>query len=188
VISVITEMTDANVLSPTTRKFILHWGEMGMRWGITRTMAQVHALLYISDKPLHAEQICELLQLARSNVSVALRELQGWGIVKVVHLLGDRRDHFESMTDVFEMFRTIMKERQRREVDPTLRLIQDCLEEAEPPKASEARVRQRLQALKEFFELADTFAAQVERVPTSALVKVVRMGEKALRLLGISGG
>jgi DNA-binding transcriptional regulator GbsR (MarR family) len=180
-------MKERKDLPPIARKFILHWGEMGVRWGINRTMAQVHALLYLSDKPLHAEHICETLELARSNVSVALRELQGWGIVKVVHLMGDRRDHFESMTDVFEMFRVIMRERQRREVDPTLRLLRDCLADEAPGKGGEAFVRQRLEAMKEFFELSGTFAAQMERVPTGALVKVMRMGEKALRLLGISG-
>ena len=186
-VSVITEMNDRKALSPTARKFILHWGEMGVRWGINRTMAQVHALLYLSETPLHAEDICETLDLARSNVSVALRELQGWGIVKVVHLMGDRRDHFETMTDVFEMFRVILKERERREVDPTLRLIRDCLNESAQAKGGDAFVRQRLESMKDFFELAGSFSDQMERVPTSALVKVMRMGEKALRLLGISG-
>jgi DNA-binding transcriptional regulator GbsR (MarR family) len=167
-------MTDLPLIA---RKFILHWGEMGMRWGINRTMAQIHALLFL----------CETLELARSNVSVALRELQGWGIVKLVHLAGDRRDHFESMKDVFEMFRVIANERRRREVDPTLRLINDCLDEAGKPKAGETHVRERLAAMKEFFELSTTFAAQLERMPTGSLVKVARMGDKALKLLGLSG-
>lgn len=180
-------MNDGSDLSPTARKFILHWGEMGVRWGINRTMAQVHALLYLSEEPLHAERICEILDLSRSNVSVALRELQGWGIIKVAHLMGDRRDHFESMNDVFEMFRVIVKERERREVDPTLRLIHSCLEESSQGKGRDLFVRQRLESMKEFFELASSFSAQVERVPTSALIKVMRMGEKALRLLGIGG-
>jgi DNA-binding transcriptional regulator GbsR (MarR family) len=174
-------------LPPIARKFILHWGEMGVRWGINRTMAQIHALLYLSEQPLHAEDICGTLDLARSNVSVALRELQGWGIVKLVHLPGDRRDHFESMKDVFEMFRVIVNERRRREVDPTLRLINDCLEDGGKPKASEAYVRDRLESMKEFFELATTFAAQLDRMPTGALVKVARMGDKALKLLGMGG-
>lgn len=177
-------MTD---LPPIARKFILHWGEMGVRWGINRTMAQIHALLYLSEKPRHAEEICEVLELARSNVSVSLRELQGWGIVKLVHLTGDRRDHFESMKDVFEMFRVIANERRRREVDPTLRLINDCLEEGGKPKAGEAHMRERLEAMKEFFELSTTFAAQLERMPTGALVRVAKMGDKALKLLGLGG-
>ena len=174
-------------LPPIARKFILHWGEMGVRWGINRTMAQIHVLLYLSEQPLHAEDICGILDLARSNVSVALRELQGWGIVKLVHLPGDRRDHFESMKDVFEMFRVIMNERRRREVDPTLRLINDCLEDGGKPKASETYVRDRLESMKEFFELATTFAAQLDRMPTGALVKVAKMGDKTLKLLGMGG-
>src|SRR5678815_5822041 len=92
-------------ITPVQQRFILHWGEMGVRWGINRTMAQIHALLYLSPKPMDAEMICELLGVARSNVSNSLRELQNWGIVKVVHVMGDRRDHFESMKDVWEMFR-----------------------------------------------------------------------------------
>ena len=177
-------MTD---LPPITRKFILHWGEMGVRWGINRTMAQIHALLYLSERPMQAEEICETLELARSNVSVSLRELQSWGIVKMVHLAGDRRDHFESMKDVFEMFRVIANERRRREVDPTLKLIDDCLEDTGKPKPGEEYVRARLTAMKEFFELATTFAHQMERMPTGSLVKVARMGDKALKLLGLGG-
>ncbi len=173
-------------LPPIARKFILHWGEMGTRWGINRTVAQVHALLYLSEQPLHAEQICEILSLARSNVSVALKELQGWGIVKLTHLEGDRRDHFESMKDVYEMFRVIMNERRRREVDPTLKLIDDCLADSGKPKAGEAHVRERLEAMKEFFELATTFASQLDKLPTSSLVKTAKMGDKVLRMIGLS--
>lgn len=172
-------------LPPVAQKFILHWGEMGVRWGINRTMAQIHALLFLSEKPRHAEEICEILSLARSNVSVALRELQGWGIVKLVHLPGDRRDHFESMKDVFEMFRVIANERRRREVDPTLRLIDDCLTEAGRPKAGETYVRDRLEEMREFFEVTTTFASQLDRLPTGSLVKLARMGDKTLKLLGL---
>src|SRR6202453_4711475 len=116
-------------LSPVAQKFILHWGEMGTRWGINRTVAQIHALLYISPKPLQAEEISEALGVARSNVSTSLRELQGWGIVKIVHVLGDRRDHFESMKDVWEMFRVILDQRKKRETDPTLALLRECINE-----------------------------------------------------------
>ena len=186
VISVLTEIHDMESLPETARKFILHWGEMGTRWGINRTVAQVHALLYLSDRPLNAEEICQTLVLARSNVSVALRELQNWGIVKVTHLPGDRRDHFESMTDVFEMFRIIMNERRKREIDPTLKLIDDCLD-ADSGDPSEAMVRARLEKMRDFFELALTFSSQLDRVSTPSLVKAARMGDKALRLLGLSG-
>src|SRR6266550_186661 len=98
-------------LTAVQEKFILHWGEMGTRWGINRTVAQIHALLYLSPRPLHAEEIARLLSVARSNVSSSLRELQGWGIVRIAHVLGDRRDHFESLKDVWEIFRIVSEER-----------------------------------------------------------------------------
>src|SRR5260221_11920735 len=107
-------------LSPIQQKFILHWGEMGTRWGINRTVAQIHALLFLSAPPLNAEDIATTLGVARSNVSNSLRELQGWGIVRITHMLGDRRDHFESMKDVWEMFGIIIDERKKREADPVL--------------------------------------------------------------------
>src|SRR5262244_3168485 len=113
-------------LSTVQQKFVLHWGEMGTRWGINRTVAQIHALLYISPKPLNAEEIAETLNVARSNVSTSLKELQSWRIVKLVHVLGDKRDHFESMKNVWEMFRLVLDERKRREIDPTLSMIRDC--------------------------------------------------------------
>ena len=116
-------------LTPIEQRFILHWGEMGTRWGINRTVAQVHALLFVSPKPLHAEEIANTLTVARSNVSTSLRELQGWGIVRVAHVLGDRRDHFESVKDVWEIFRIVSQERKRREIDPTLRVLQECVGE-----------------------------------------------------------
>src|SRR5262249_12473905 len=121
--------TTPGVLAPVAQKFILHWGEMGTRWGINRTVAQVHALLYLSPRPVPADEIATTLSVARSNVSTSLRELQGWGIVRVVHVLGDRRGHFESIKDVWEMFRIVSEERKRREIDPTLRVIGECVAE-----------------------------------------------------------
>src|SRR5213594_1339593 len=114
-------------LTGVQKQYILHWGEMGTRWGINRTVAQIHALLYLSPRALPAEEIAETLSVARSNVSTSLRELQSWGIVRVVHVLGDRRDHFESLKDVWEMFRIILEERKRREIDPTLRVLRECV-------------------------------------------------------------
>src|ERR671928_1041943 len=131
-------------LSPIMQKFILHWGEMGARWGVNRTVAQIHALLYIAPKPLNAEEIAETLDVARSNVSTSLRELQGWGIVRVVHVLGDRRDHFESMKDVWELFRQVLDERKRREGDPTLSILRDCVIEAEKAGPGEKYAKERL--------------------------------------------
>src|SRR5437588_8048177 len=130
-------------LSPIQQKFILHWGEMGTRWGINRTVAQIHALLYISPRPLNAEEIAQVLGVARSNVSTSLKELQGWGIVKMVHVLGDKRDHFESMKDVWEMFRVILDERKKRESDPTLAMLRESVAEARKPGNADADRRHR---------------------------------------------
>src|SRR5882757_7011738 len=139
-------------LTSVQRKFILHWGEMGTRWGVNRTVAQVHALLYISPGPLNADDIVETLEVARSNVSTSLKELQGWGIVRLVHVLGDKRDHFESMKDVWEMFRVVLDERKRREIDPTLAMIRDCIAQAENDKQTDQYTQERLQELAGFFE------------------------------------
>src|SRR5436190_24163931 len=138
-------------LSPLAQKFILHWGEMGTRWGINRTVAQIHALLFLSPPPLPAEEIAATLGIARSNVSNSLRELQNWGIVRVVHVLGDRRDHFDSMKDVWEMFRVILDERKKRETDPTLQLVRACVAEAKRP-GGDAYERERLGDMLAFLE------------------------------------
>ena len=128
-------------LSPAVKRFVVHWGEMGTRWGINRTVAQIHALLYISPGPLTAEEIAQTLSVARSNVSTSLRELDRWGIVKVSHVLGDRRDHFESLQDTWEMIRLILEERKRREIDPTLPVLEACLEECEAGDPVDPQVR-----------------------------------------------
>jgi DNA-binding transcriptional regulator GbsR (MarR family) len=166
-------------LSAVQQKFILHWGEMGTRWGINRTVAQIHALLFISPKPLHAEEIAETLEVARSNVSSSLKELQGWRIVKLVHVLGDKRDHFESMQDVWEMFRIVLEERKRREIDPTAALLQECLEEADA--GADKHTANRLRELHSFFATTTSWYAELMRWPTAALVKFMSVGEKRSR-------
>src|SRR5213080_763954 len=135
-------------LPPVQQKFVLHWGEMGTRWGINRTVAQIHALLYVSERPLNAEQIAETLGVARSNVSNSLKELQGWGIVKLVHVMGDKRDHFESMKDAWEMFRVVLDERKKREIDPTLAMLRECIAEAEKDGTTDKYTQQRLRELR----------------------------------------
>ncbi|HUF61682.1 MAG TPA: MarR family transcriptional regulator [Verrucomicrobiales bacterium] len=169
-------------LSPAAQKFILHWGEMGARWGINRTVAQIHALLFLSKQPLHAEDICHRLGLARSNVSTSLRELQNWGIVKIVHLPGDRRDHFESMKNVAEMFRIIAAERKRREVDPTLTLLRASVLEADAQR-EDAYTRERLGEMLEFFELCSSFYEKTSRLPTGTMVKALRAGDRLFKAL-----
>src|SRR3954454_7540041 len=152
-------------LTPIIQKFILHWGEMGTRWGINRTVAQIHALLFLSPRPLHAEEIAATLGVARSNVSTSLRELQGWGIVKVAHILGDRRDHFESMKDVWEMFRIIVDERKKREADPTLTMLRDAMNETKKAGAADAYTRERLGDMLAFFELMTNWCEQTRKLP-----------------------
>lgn len=169
-----------NDLPAVAQKFILHWGEMGTRWGINRTVAQIHALLFLSEKPLDAEEICETLGVARSNVSNSLKELQNWGIVKVVHLQGDRRDHFESMKDVYEMFRVIIAERKRREIDPTVKTLRACVLDADE-EGVDSYSRERLEQLLNFFETTTDFYEQANRLPTQAAVKAIKMGDKLIK-------
>jgi DNA-binding transcriptional regulator GbsR (MarR family) len=171
-------------LTGVQAKFILHWGEMGTRWGINRTVAQIHALLFLSPLPLNAEDIAETLGVARSNVSNSLRELQGWGIVRVVHILGDRRDHFESMKDVWEMFRIIVDERRKREADPTLAMLREAVTETKKAGAADAYTRERLGDMLEFFELMTAWCEQTRKLPTAAVIRLVKMGDRIGKLLG----
>ena len=168
-------------LPPVEQKFVLHWGEMGTRWGINRTVAQIHALLYISPRALHAEEIAETLAVARSNVSTSLKELQGWGIVKLVHVLGDKRDHFEALKDAWEMFRIVLDERKRREIDPTVALLRECMREAKP----DSHARGRLSALLDFFETTTGWYEQIRQWPTPVVTRMLKLGDKTRKLLGL---
>ena len=172
-------------LSPVQQKFVLHWGEMGTRWGINRTVAQIHALLYISPKPLNAEDIAETLDVARSNVSTSLKELQTWSIVRLVHVLGDKRDNFESMKNVWDMFRIVLDERKRREIDPTMALLEECMAEAVKDKDTDKYTEERLRELHRFFETTTAWYLQVAKLPATALVKFLHAGDKVLRSLGL---
>ena len=171
-------------LTPVAQKFILHWGEMGTRWGINRTVAQVHALLFISAKPINAEEIASTLSVARSNVSTSLRELQGWGIVRVVHVLDDRRDHFESVKDVWEIFRIVAEERKRREIDPTLRVLRECVEELHGSGPGDKYTRDRLESMLEFLTVMTGLFEEVVRMPASTLKGVAKLRGKVITLLG----
>src|SRR5215831_14916208 len=178
------DKTARPALSPIHERFVVTWGEMGAKWGINRTVAQIHALLFLSPRPLHAEEIASTLGVARSNVSTSLRELQGWGIVRVTHLLGDRRDHFESLKDVWEMFRIIVDERKKREIDPVLGMLREAAADAKKPGAADAYTRERLGDMLQFFELMTRWTESTRKLPTSALVRLVKMGDRLGRLLG----
>ena len=171
-------------LTPVAQKFILHWGEMGTKWGINRTVAQVHALLFLSPHPLPADEISTTLAVARSNVSTSLRELQGWGIARVVHVLGDRRDHFETTKDVWEIFRTVSEERKRREIDPTLRVLAECVEGLQTNPQSDAYTRERLESMLDFLTIMTGLFDEILRMPVGALKGVGKLRGKVITLLG----
>jgi len=172
------------LLSPLQRKFILHWGEMATWWSISRSVAQVHALLYIKGEPMHAEAISEALDLARSNVSTSIKELQTWGIIRTVHVMSDRRDHFESLGDVWEMFRKVLEERRRRELEPTIRLLRECSAEAEEAGKPEATTRKRVDALLEFMEAADAWYVQSRKLSPAMFARFMKTGSKIGSMLG----
>ena len=176
--------TRGTALGPVEEKFILHWGEMGTKWGINRTVAQVHALLYLAEKPLPADEISSTLAVARSNVSTSLRELQGWGIVRVVHVLGDRRDHFETLRDVWELFRIVAEERKRREIDPTLRVLAECVKEVKANSHGRAQTAERLEAMLEFLTALSQIFDEILRMPTGALKGVAKLRGKVVTILG----
>ncbi|HET9399955.1 MAG TPA: GbsR/MarR family transcriptional regulator [Candidatus Acidoferrales bacterium] len=169
-------------LTPVQKKFILHWGEMGTRWGINRTVAQIHSLLYLSPKPLHAEEIAETLGVARSNVSNSLRELQGWGIVRVTHQLGDRRDHFEAMKDVWEMFRIIVEQRKRREIDPALQMLRECIDELKAG-GGDAYTRERVEEMLEFMTTMTGLYEETKAFSPGMLKGLAKLRGK-IRILG----
>lgn len=169
-------------LRPVARRFILHWGEMGSKWGINRTVSQIHALLYLAGRPLHAEEIVETLDVARSNVSSSLKELQSWKLIRVVHLMSDRRDHFETSTDVWELFRTVVRERKQREFDPTVEVLRECV--ANPDFSREdPGAQQRIRETLQFMDTLATWGDEMLRLPPETLVKVMKLGAKIQQLL-----
>ena len=183
-------MTDRTVrlfsmseLNTVTKQFVLHWGEMGARWGINRTVAQVHALLHVSAEPLTAEEIATTLSVARSNVSTSIRELQAWGLVRPVHVLGDRRQHVTSIKDVWEMFRIIVDERKKREIDPTMDLLRQCISELDKNSVADTHTRERLQDLYHFFAAIDAIYTDVRKLPVSTLRGLMKARGAFRRLL-----
>src|SRR5450631_3656978 len=173
-----------NKLNPVEQKYILHWGEMGTKWGINRTVAQIHALLYLSPKPLHAGEIGDTLDVARSNVSNSLKELQGWRIVKLVHVMGDKRDHFEALPDVWKTFRIVLDERKKREIDPTLEMLRECIAKAGEDSNTGKYTEQRLRDLAGFFEVTTGWYGQICHWPSSAFVRFAKFSGKIQKLLG----
>ena len=164
-------------LTPIAERFILHWGEMGSRWGVNRTVAQIHALLYLVGKPIAADEIAEALGVARSNVSTSLKELQAWRLAKVVHVMGDRRDHFETSTDIWELFKLIVEGRRQREIDPTLTMLRDSL--MSPELENESReTEQRIRDTLQFLETLTTWSDEMLRLKPETIMKTLGLGAK----------
>ncbi len=170
-------------LSGATREFVLHWGEMGTRWGVNRTVAQVHALLYVSPEPLTAEEIAETLSVARSNVSNSLKELQSWKLAHVVHRMGDRRDFFQTSHDVWELFMTVLDQRVEREIEPTLTVLRRCAAEARAAGAKQAETAQRIGALNDFMQETHDWYSEMRKLPPATLRALLRAGAGITRLL-----
>lgn len=169
-------------LNPVAQRFILHWGEMGSKWGVNRTVSQIHALLYLAGKPMPADEIAETLEVARSNVSNSIKELQNWNLIHVVHVMGDRRDHFATSTDVWELFRTVVSERKEREFDPTINVLRDCLSSGEIAK-EDAAVQQRIKDTLALMESLSTWGDQMLKLDPATLMKVMKLGAKIQNLL-----
>lgn len=170
-------------LPPAVRRFVLHWGDMGGQWGVNRTVAQIHALLFMSERPLHAEEIAETLGVARSNVSNSLRELLGWGIVERVPVPGERRDHFQAEGDVWELAKRIAEVRKAREIDPALRTLAACAREARDDPAVSAEQRRRLNDMHAFTGAVAGWYDQMLGVPAPTLWKLMKMGRRIVSLL-----
>lgn len=162
-------------LTDIARRFVIHWGEMGSAWGVNRTVSQIHALLFFHGRPMHAEEIGDTLGVARSNVSTSIKELLNWNLIRVAHVLGDRRDYFETSTDVWELFRTVIRERKEREFDPTVRMLRDLVAHdqfGKEPSDAQDRVRETLHLMDSLGSWAD----EMLRLSPSTLEKVLRMG------------
>ncbi|HKD52850.1 MAG TPA: MarR family transcriptional regulator [Steroidobacteraceae bacterium] len=171
-------------LTAVMQRYVLHWGEMGTRWGVNRSQAQIHALLFLSPEPLSADEISDTLGVARSNVSVGLRELMTWKLVQVTQVLGDRRDFFKAEQDTWEMIRIIVEGRKRRELDPTIAALRECqvllAHDSETPKA----VRERIVSQLEFLESLTGWYERVSTLPRATLLKMMRLGAKIAKVIG----
>ena len=170
-------------MTPAVEKYVLHWGEMGTRWGTNRTVAQIQALLYLSPKPMHADEIVELLSVARSNVSTSIRELQSYGLVRMTHMLGDRRDYFESIHDVWELFRVIIEQRKQRELNPTLAMLRSCAADVDAESETDPVTRERIHNMLNFIESTSTWYEQIREIPTATLTKLMALGTRITKLV-----
>ena len=179
-----TEVTDNRKPLPLAiERFVLHWGEMGGQWGVNRSVSQIHALLYLSERPLTADEIADTLALARSNVSNSIKELLSWNLIRRVPIRGDRRDHFEAETEVWEIFARIAMGRKEREIDPAIAALRTCAAEADGDSKINPVALARLKALLEFVDTMDRWYGQMQAVPKPQIAALVRLGTKIVNLL-----
>jgi DNA-binding transcriptional regulator GbsR (MarR family) len=171
-------------LTPVMHRYIVHWGEMGSRWGLNRSVAQIHALLYLSAQALNADEIAETLGIARSNVSVGLKELLSWDIVHVTHTLGDRRDFFVAQQDPWDTIRAIIEGRKRREIDPTVAFLKECAAALEHDSETPAFARERISGQLEFIETLTGWYDSIKRLPRKTLLKMMRLGRRIAKVIG----
>jgi DNA-binding transcriptional regulator GbsR (MarR family) len=171
------------VLSDPAREFILHWGEMGTRWGVNRTVAQVHALLYLSPEPLTAEEIADQLSVARSNVSTSLKELQNWDLVQIDSRIGDRRDYFHTSSDVWTLFLAVVEQRVEREILPTMNMLRRCATDARAARPAQPMVAARIAAMQVFLEELHGWYTQIKKLPPATLHSLISIGSGITRLL-----
>ena len=170
-------------MTPAIEQYVLHWGEMGTRWGTNRTVAQIQALLYLSPKPLRADEIVDLLSVARSNVSTSIRELQSYRLVRMTHVLGDRRDYFESLHDVWELFRVIIEQRKQRELNPTLAMLKSCAADVDLEEETDALTKERIHNMLEFVASTSAWYEDISDIPTSTLTKIMKLGKRITKLV-----
>ena len=169
-------------MTPLVLTFVSHFGEMGSRWGINRTVGQIYALLFVTERPLNADDIGELLGISRSNVSIGLKELQSWGLVRQSRIAGDRREYFSSLGDVWEIFRVVAAERRRREVAPTLSVLRESLL-AKPTSPEDQFAQQRMRDMHELVDLANTWFDDLQRLSPESLAQLMKMGTQVQKLL-----
>src|SRR5258708_3600213 len=183
-ISVMTEITDNRKFLPIAiERFVLHWGEMGGQWGVNRSVSQIHALLFLSERPMTAEDIADSLGLARSNVSNSIKELLGWNLIRRVPIRGERRDHFEAETDTWEVFLRIAAGRKEREIDPALAVLKACTADADRDAAVHATARARLKEMLAFIEMMERFYTQMLSVPKPQIATAIKLGARVLNFL-----
>ena len=175
--------SDAIQLSELGNQFVLHWGEMGTRWGINRTVSQIHALLYYTGQPANAEQIADALQVARSNVSNSLKELQNWKLIRVTHMMGDRRDYFETSLDVWALFNTVITERKKREFDPTVEFLQKIVTE-NTFNNNELDSKKRVKEMLDLMQTVSVWGDEMIKLKPETLTKIMKYGAKIKTLLG----